>query len=66
MLASGNAYLITASLPTDGAPPQCRIRNSSEKFERTACESDLELLNPPPRESDDDAIRGLFGGRRTS
>ena len=64
MLASGNVYLITASLPTNGASPQYRIRNSGEKFERMACEADLELLSPLPHESGDAAIEDLFGGSR--
>ena len=64
MLVSGNVYLITASLPTNGASPQYRIRNSSEKFERMACEADLELLSLLPHERGDDAVEKLFGGGR--
>ena len=62
ILTSGKVYLITARLPTNGASPQYRIRNSEENFERMACEADLELLSPSPSRADA-AIEELFGGR---
>ena len=62
VVSSGHVYLITASLPTNGASPQYRIRNSEENFERMASEADLELFSPPSRDAGEAAIDKLFGG----
>ena len=62
ILTTGNIYLITASLPTNGVSPQYRIRSSKESFERMACEADLELLTLAPLSGGDAAIERLFSG----
>jgi hypothetical protein len=66
VLLSGNVYLITASLPPNGASPQYRIRNDNEKFERMASEADLELVSLSPRSEGDASIEQLFGNQQAT